>query len=265
MMKEKNILRFSILFYWTFFWGLSVLDKIIPDVHHLWVGKDFFALFIKFFGSLGLKDPIFATLALAFVSSLEGLNFVFYLLASINFLKRNESQSQKWFFRGIFTSITLFSLFSIADQVFGDRFQLLEHGLFWLILIASWVLFKYISSSDGKTLVFKLDNGVKIAMVAGILITAGASVSIIDFSSKTFTNVSDPVEGIEVIENVYKFDFPFLADKLVWETTINTFKENHPELKINYIFTGPSELNSKKKTHMLLYVFTEKIESIKNN
>ena len=24
-----------------FFWGLSVMDKIIPDVHHLWVGKDF--------------------------------------------------------------------------------------------------------------------------------------------------------------------------------------------------------------------------------
>ena len=70
-MKEKNILRFSILFYWTFFWGLSVLDKIIPDVHHLWVGKDFFALFVKFFGSLGLKDPIFATIALAFISSLE--------------------------------------------------------------------------------------------------------------------------------------------------------------------------------------------------
>ena len=94
MMKEKNILRFSILFYWTFFWGLSVLDKIIPDVNYLWVGKDFFALFIKFFGSLGLKDPIFATLALAFVSSLEGLNFVFYLLSSFHFLKGNESQSQ---------------------------------------------------------------------------------------------------------------------------------------------------------------------------
>ena len=89
-MKEKNILRFSILFYWTFFWGLSVLDKIIPDVHHLWVGKDFFALFVKFFGSLGLKDPIFATIALAFVSSLEGLNFVFYLLASVNFLKEKN-------------------------------------------------------------------------------------------------------------------------------------------------------------------------------
>ena len=264
-MKEKNIIRFSILLYWTFFCVLMVLDRIIPDVHHLWVGKDFFALFIKFFGPLGLKDPIFATLALAFISSLEGLNFVFYLLASINFLKGKESLSQKWFFRAIFTSITLFSLFSIGDQVFGDRFQLLEHGLFWLILIASWVLFKYISSSDGKILEIKLDKGLKIAIAIGVFITTGASISIIDFSSKTFTNVSAPVEGIEVIEDLYKFDFPFLADKLVWETTINTFKEDHPELKINYIYTGPSELNSKKKTHMLLYVFTEKVKSIKDN
>ena len=58
-MKEKTIIRLSILIFWTFFWGLSVLDKIIPDVHHLWVGKDFFALFVKFFGSLGLKKSYF--------------------------------------------------------------------------------------------------------------------------------------------------------------------------------------------------------------
>jgi hypothetical protein len=256
-MNDKKIIRFSILIFWTFFWGLSVLDKIIPDVHHLWVGKDFFALFVKFFGSLGLKDSIFATSALAFVSSLEGLNFVFYLLAIFNFFKGNELKTEKWFFRAIFSSITLFSLFSIADQVFGDRFQLLEHGLFWLILIASWVLFKYISADNNK-LVFNSRKGLKTAIIAGILITVLTSISIIDFSNKTFSNVYSPVIGNEVIEGVYKFDFPFLADKLVWEKTINTFKTNHPELKINYIYTGPSELNSKKKTHLLLYVFTEK-------
>ena len=137
-MKEKTIIRFSILIYWTFFWGLSVIDKIIPDVHHLWVGKDFFALFIKFFGSLGLKDPLFATIALALISSLEVINFVFYLLSFINFAKGKEAHTEKWFFRAILSSITLFGLFSIGDQVFGDRFQLLEHGLFWLILIETF-------------------------------------------------------------------------------------------------------------------------------
>ena len=262
-MKEKRIIRFSILVFWTFFWGLSVLDKIIPDVHNLWVGKDFFALFVKFFGSLGLKNPIFATIALAGVSALEVLNFVFYLLSFFNFLKKNESIAERWFFRAVFSSITLFALFSIADQVFGDRFQLLEHGLFWLILIASWVLFKYISESDQKILSFKNSKGTKTATIVGVLLTVLISFSILDFSKKTFSNVDSPVSGIEVIEGVFKFDFPFLADKLVWEKTINTFKEDNPNLKINYIYTGPSELNSKKKTHMLLYVFTEKKTNLK--
>ena len=258
-MKEKTIIRFSILIFWTFFWGLSVADKIIPDVHHLWVGKDFFALFVKFFGSLGLKDPIFATLALALVSALEVVNFVFYILSIVNFSKGKNALCEKWFFRAIFSSISLFALFSIADQVFGDRFQLLEHGLFWLVLMASWILFKAISDSENKTFSLKISKDIKIALLVGICFTIITSLSIFDFSNKTFSNVNSPVTGEEVVEDVYKFDFPFLADKLVWEKTINTFKKSHPELKINYIYTGPSELNSKKKTHMLLYVFTEKL------
>tara|TARA_Y100000766_G_C18909590_1_gene607685 strand:- start:2637 stop:3428 length:792 start_codon:yes stop_codon:yes gene_type:complete len=257
-MKERAIIRFSILIFWTFFWGLSVVDKIIPDVHNLWVGKDFFALFVKFFGSLGLKNPIFATSALAIVSALEVINFVFYLLATINFSKKKGNIAEKWFFRAVFASMVLFSLFSIADQVFGDRFQLLEHGLFWLILIASWLLYKYVSNSEDNTLSFKRSKSFKIALIVGFCLTIITSISIIDFSNKTFSNVDSPVAGEEVVEGVYKFNFPFLADKLVWEKTINTFKKNNPDLKVNYIYTGPSELNSKKKTHLLLYVFTEK-------
>ncbi len=263
-MKEKAIIRFSILIFWTFFWGLSVTDKIIPDVNNLWVGKDFFALFVKFFGSLGLKDPIFATIALAVVSALEAINFVFYLVALINFSKRKSPETDKWFFRAVFTSMILFSLFSIADQVFGDRFQLLEHGLFWLILIASWILFKHVTNSDDNTISFKGSKSFKIALIVGLCLTIVTSISIVDFSNKTFSNVDAPVSGKEVVDGVYKFNFPFLADKLVWEKTINTFKQTHPKLKVNYIYTGPSELNSKKKTHMLLYVFTEKKAASKN-
>ncbi len=96
------------------------------------------------------------------------------------------------------------------------------------------------------------------ALIIGIIITTTSSISIIDFSNKTFSNVDSAVEGEEVVSGVYKFNFPFLADKIVWEKTINKFKITHPDLKINYIYTGPSELNSKKKTHLLLYVFTDK-------
>ena len=84
-MKERKIIQFSIILYWTTFWGLSVLDKIIPAVQKNWVGKDFFALFVKFFESLGIKDPLYATIALGLISTIEILNFVCYLFAIINF------------------------------------------------------------------------------------------------------------------------------------------------------------------------------------
>ncbi|MDB0025111.1 hypothetical protein N9D95_01025 [Flavobacteriales bacterium] len=256
-MKERQLLRFSVLMFWTLFWGLSVVDKIIPDVQHLWVGKDFFALFVKFFGSLGLKDPLFATVALAGVSGLEVLNFMCYVLAMVGFAKGDDQRTEAWFFRGAFASMSLFALFSIADQVFGDRFQLLEHGLFWLVLLASWVVFRFFSPEKNRPIALRGTPGWAGALVVGTALTVATSWSILDFSSETFAQVELPVEGQEVVEGVWKFDFPFLADKIVWEATVNAFVEAHPELDVTYIYTGPSELNSKKKTHLLLYVFTE--------
>ena len=256
-MNERRLLRLAILVFWTLFWGLSVADKIIPDVQHLWVGKDFFALFIKFFGSLGLKNPLFATAALALVSALEAMNFGLYLAALISFRKGDAAVTDRWFFRAILASMVLFSLFSIADQVFGDRFQLLEHGLFWIILLASWIVFRHVPMAEDTTLSLTPSAETRWAVVAGIILTLATSAVLWRFSEDTFHNVEDPVVGKEVVEGLYKFDFPFLADKVVWESTINTFKEAHPELKVRYIYTGPSELNSKKKTHLLLYVFTE--------
>ena len=123
-MKEHALIRGAILVFWTLFWGLSVVDKIVPDVQHLWVGKDFFALFVKFFASLGLKDPLFATVALAGVSGLEAVNFTLYAVAALAFFRGDGPRSEVWFFRGVFTSMGLFALFSIADQVFGDRFPI---------------------------------------------------------------------------------------------------------------------------------------------
>jgi len=256
-MKEKIIIRYTILIYWVFFEALTVIDKIIPDVYPYWVGADFYTLFIKLFASLGLTEPIYATIALAGITSLEVCVFVCYLFSLYNLYNREEKSSEQWFYRGILLSILLFSLFSIGDQVFGDRSNLLEHGIFWIILIVSWVIYKYSAQTEERLVCFSFSKDIKIAFLAGILLTAITSFSILNFSKSTFTNKIQPVQGKEVVQGIYKFDFPFLADKIVWENTINTFEENHPELKINYVYTAPGELNTKKKTHMLLYVFTE--------
>ena len=256
-MKEKIIIRYFILIYWTFFGALTVIDKIIPDVYPYWVGADFYTLFIKLFASLGLTDPIFATIALAGISSIEVLIFVCYLFSLFNLHKGKDKISEQWFYRGISFSVLLFSLFSIGDQVFGDRNNLLEHGIFWIILIVSWGVYKYNSLTEESVIKFSFSKDIKIALLVGIFLTIIASYSILNFSNTTYSNKNLPVQGEQVVQGVYKFDFPFLADKLVWEKTINAFEEKHPELKINYVYTGPDELNSKKNTHMLLYIFTE--------
>ena len=257
-MKEKKLIQYLVLIHWTLFSVTTVIDKIIPDVYPLWVGADFYTLFIKFFASLGLKDPIFATIALAGISFLEIIAFVCFAFALHNLYKAKEKIAEQWFYRGIGFSIITFSFFSIGDQVFGDRFTLLEHTIFWMILVVSWVIYKYNSLTDERVIKFSKTKEITVGLLVGIIFTVITSVSIISFSSDTFANKTQPVQGEEVVEGVYKFDIPFLGDKITMENTLKDFEKNHSDLKISYICTGPDELNSKKKTHMLLYVFTEK-------
>lgn len=246
-----------ILVHWMLFYATSVIDKIIPDVYPLWAGADFYTLFIKFFASLGITDPIFATMALAGISGLEIIAFVCFLFAFINLLNGRNNLSEPWFYRGILSSIIIFSLFSIGDQIFGDRFALLEHGIFWVILLVSWVVYKWNGKAEILKLHFGFSRGIKMGIGMGSLITILTSFSLFDFSQTSFVNKIQPVNGEEVVKGVFKFDFPFLGDKITLENTINNFQEKRKDLKINYIYTGPDELNSKKKTHILLYVFTE--------
>ena len=257
-MKEKKSIQYLILIYWLFFEGLTVIDKIIPDVYPFWVGADFYTLFVKLFASLGIKNPIFATYALAGVSFMEIVAFICFLFSFINLSKRKDKISEQWFYRGISIAVLLFIFFSIGDQVFGERNNLLEHGIFAISLTVSWVVFKYNSLNKERLLNFRLSKDVKIGLVIGVVLTLVTSFSIIDFSKSTYTYKTEPVKDIEVVQDVYKFDFPFLGDKQTFENTIKSFEKEHPELKINYIYTAPGELNTKKKTHMLLYVFTEK-------
>ena len=62
----------------------------------------------------------------------------------------------------------------------------------------------------------------------------------------------------KVIQDVWKFDIPFLGDKFTMENTIKTFEEKHPELTINYIYTGPDELNSKEDAYATICIYRTK-------
>jgi hypothetical protein len=261
-MKDRSIIRFAILAYWTCFWGLSVLDKIIPDVQQSWVGKDFFTLFVKFFESLGIKNPFLATLSLSAIATIEACIFVLFLFSFFYYLKGNIELSERWLNRALLFSVSLFTLFSLGDNAFGDRFQLLEHGLFWMALVASWIVFKFLTKEDESHLNFRPSSGLNLLLIIGIVLVSATTFSIFSFSKNAISKIGKPVEGVEIAQGIYKFDLPFLADRVALKNTVNGFKNEHPELKLNYIYTGPSELNSKMKTHVLVYFFTEKNKKV---
>ena len=41
----NELVRYSILFYWSIFWLFNIVDKIIGGSLFLWVGRDRFAQF----------------------------------------------------------------------------------------------------------------------------------------------------------------------------------------------------------------------------
>ena len=200
-MNENKVIKFLILSYWTLFGGLTVIDKIVPDVFPFWVGVDFYTLLIKFFASLEITDPIFATIALAGISAVEVLIFVCYLFALIGLSRGKDKISEQWFYRGISLALLLFAVFSIGDQAFGARGDLLEHGIFWIMLITSWVVYKYLSLAPDRSMQMSFSGkDFKIALITGIVLTAITSYSILDFSKSTIANKTSPVQGKEVVE-----------------------------------------------------------------
>jgi glycerol uptake facilitator-like aquaporin len=137
----NELVRYSILFYWSIFWLFNIVDKIIGGSLFLWVGRDRFAQFQKFFASAGLESPAIANFALIVAAALEVFAFVFFTGALIYYLKKKNETSRAWFFIGIVLTLITFTIFSIGDHIFGDRFELLEHTLFWFLTLFSWVAF----------------------------------------------------------------------------------------------------------------------------
>ena len=137
----NQLIQFSILFYWSLFWLFNIVDKVIGGSMFLWVGRDRFAQFQKFFASAGLESPWIADFALIIAAGLEVFAFVFFLGALIYYVKKKVESARSWFFIGIVFTLITFTIFSIGDHIFGDRFELLEHTLFWFLTLFSWVVF----------------------------------------------------------------------------------------------------------------------------
>ena len=79
-LATHQIVRYAILMFWSIFWLFNLLDKIIGGAHFLWVGRDRFAQFQKYFASTGLDSPHIANAGLAVAGALEAFAFVFFFI-----------------------------------------------------------------------------------------------------------------------------------------------------------------------------------------
>jgi len=254
----KHLIKYLILIYWILFWLLNGIDKIIGGAHFLFVGKDRFATIERLFDSIGLGNPIYADIALIITTALEFFAFVFFFGALLHFIKKNIEATRSWFFVGIALTLITFTYFSIGDQIFGDHGELLEHAIYWLITILSWIIFIRIDKiqifddfSISKKQFF-------IATAITIVIFTVAAFSIFHHNQTSFVERTQAVSGIKIDNNKYKISFPFLAGSTAFENSITKFKKAHPDLSINYIYTAPKPLRLGKSDGLIIYIQTNK-------
>ncbi len=253
----KQLIRYLILIYWLLFWLLNILDKIIGGSHFLWVGKDRFAQLERFFDSLGLGNPIIASVALIITAGLEIFAFVFFSGALYHFIKKNIDSARLWFFIGIVLTLIIFTYFSIGDQIFGDHIELLEHGIYWFITLLSWVIFirtDKIQIPDNFSIEKKQ---FLVAIALTIILISVTTFSIFRHNQTSFTARTEAVNAIQVGENRYKFSFPFLAGSKAFENSIAKFKKDNPTLSINYIYTAPTALRLGEADGLIIYIQTD--------
>ena len=253
----NQLIRYSILFYWSIFWLFNIIDKIIGGSLFLWVGRDRFAQFQKFFASAGLESPWIANFALIIAAGLEVFAFVFFTGALLYFLKKKIETSRVWFFIGIVLTLITFTIFSIGDHIFGDRFELLEHTLFWFLTLFSWVAFIRLENhSETEKISLTKKQILSVSLISFLLVTT-TCFSIFSYNYNFFSRRTNALIAEPVGENIYKVSFPFLGGSVVFEKTLDKFKLENPTKKINHIYTVPNPLRLKKADGLIFYIMTE--------
>ena len=251
------LIRYAILVYWSLFWLFNIVDKMIGGSLFLWVGRDRFAQFQKFFASAGLESPIIADIALVIAAALEVFAFVFFTGALVHFLKKRIEVSRSWFFIGICLTLLTFTIFSIGDHVFGDRFELLEHSLFWFLTLFSWVAFVRLKTEPTQEALQLEKKQIIGASLVALLLVLATSISIFSYNTNYFHRRTDALAAQKVGENIYKVSFPFLGGSTVFEKSIEKFKNENPTKSINHIYTVPNPLRLKKADGLIFYIITE--------
>jgi len=257
---EGKIIRFGIVIFWSIFWLFNVIDKFIGGYTFLWVGSDRFAQLGKFFSSIGVDTPTYPLGALAIIAILEITAFVLITAALWKLVRKNESRARTLYFYGTLVGLIIFSIFSIGDQVFGDRFELLEHTIFWIAIIVSWAAYILFPKMGNiiKINEFWKDYSKEVALLTTLIVILSifAVSMIVLYGKHEQSEMKRIIEPTHLGEGVYSFSLPFSSKRDAWEQSLTTFINEHPKLRITAIQTMPQELKT-KRDNVVIFVITE--------
>lgn len=140
---EGQVIRFGVVVFWLLFWLLNSIDKFIGQPIFLWIGKDRLVQIKEYFSTIGIDGALIPTGVFVFTTILEIAAFLFLAAAFLALIHKQLGRARALFFWGTFAGLAIFSFFTIGDQVFGDREELLEHTVYWVSLIVSWGAYNY--------------------------------------------------------------------------------------------------------------------------
>ena len=255
--STQQLLRLAILLYWAVFWLFNLIDKAIGGAHFLWVGRDRFAQFQKYFASVGLDSPHIANAALTAAAALEAFAWLFFASALIHEFRGRTDSSHRRAFVGTLFTLGTFTFFSIGDHWFGDRFELLEHTLFWFVSLASWVVFTRLQTTDLDLAVALPPPQRRLAGLTGAALVLITATAIFTHNTSDFPKRTAAISAEPIGDHLYKVAFPFLGGSTVFEQSLALFKEEHPSEAIQHIYTVPNPLRLKKADALIFYIATE--------
>ena len=140
-MTHRNFSAAVILSYWTTFWIMNGLDKVMSGVDlglFNWHGKERYDQFGGYFANMELPaELVQPVLSFAFVWEVGiGLLLAFGLLSVL--LNRYRALADRFLLYGFSLSGLTFVGFSVFDVVSGDRRELFEHAVYMGLLLMSW-------------------------------------------------------------------------------------------------------------------------------
>ncbi|MCH8907505.1 MAG: hypothetical protein IH840_10485, partial [Candidatus Heimdallarchaeota archaeon] len=141
--NENKVFMILISVFWMFYWLLNFIDKVIVEPTFLWAGRDRLTQFTDYFNSIGITNNFIVYSVLFFVSLLELTAFVVALLSVVAAIQNKFETARKFFFYTVILSLSIFTFFTLGDQVFGDRFELMEHTIYWGITIVAWLAYDH--------------------------------------------------------------------------------------------------------------------------